>query len=79
MKVIGRGDKTREGMLRWLVGGWLGRALEKEIFVLKKSLGKVSNFGSKNRYEPWDMTCANWVECQMGAARPCFPEFINQT
>lgn len=41
LKVIGRGDKTREGMLRRRVGGWLGRALEKEIFVLKKSLGKV--------------------------------------
>ena len=48
MKVIGRGDRTREGMLRQRVGGWLSRALEKEIFVLKKSLGKVLNFGSKN-------------------------------
>ena len=57
LKVIGRGDKAREGMLRWRVGGWLGRALKKEIFVLKKSLGKVLNFGSKNLYEPWDDMC----------------------
>ena len=46
--VICRSDKTREGMLRQRVGGWLSRALEKEIFVLKKCLGKVLNFGSKN-------------------------------
>ena len=48
LKVISRGDNAREGMLRRRVGGWLGRALEKEIFVLKKCLGKVLNFGSKN-------------------------------
>lgn len=53
LKVIGRGDKVREGMLRQQVGGWLGRAQEKEIFVLKKSLGKVT----KNLYEPWDEMC----------------------
>ena len=53
--------------------GMVRQGSGKRNFCFEKKSGK-----SPKIFTNPGMKCASWVECKMGAARPCFPEF-NQT